>query len=84
MPGWRGAGVDADPGPVVVAGALGALASRYPLPGAAGQAAGDRVGALAAGGGGDVVAAGDGQHVPGAAGLQFGSQARVSAVDRRR
>ena len=69
------------PDPVVVAGARGALACRLPLPGTPRQGPGDGVSALRAGGGADLVAAGDGQCVPGAVVLQFAAQPGIGAVD---
>jgi hypothetical protein len=68
VPGLGGA--DADPGPVVVPAALGALPCGAPLPRPPGQARGDH--ASLAGGGGCLrpVRAGHGQHITGPAALQ--------------
>ena len=76
----RQPGVDAGPGPVIPAVALGAPAGRIPLPRAAGQAARDRPGRAGARPGGHPVRGGHGQHIAHLAALQVGAQARVSAV----
>jgi hypothetical protein len=74
------AGVSGQPGPVVVAVPLGALARGVALPGPAGQAGGELAGLAGARAGGDLAGGGHRQHVTGLAAFQVSAQARVGAV----
>src|SRR5215470_11724458 len=69
----RPAGLDAHPGPVIPAVALGARARRQPLPGPRWQHGSQRVRADRTGRGGDAVALGDGQHIAGLTFLKVGA-----------
>src|SRR6266545_445316 len=83
QPAAARAGVaDGDPGPVIPAVSLGALACRYPLPGPFGQAGGEFIGAGGAPGpGGYPVVARDRQHVGDPLLFQPGAQRPVVSVD---
>ena len=74
------AGVDRQPGPVVIPVALGALAGGVALPRPAGQADGELAGLARARGGGHPVAGGHRQHVTDPAAFQVSAQARVGAI----
>ena len=76
----RPAGVDGQPGPVVEAVALGALAGGVALPGAAGQTGGELAGLAGTRGGGHPVGGGHRQHVPHLTAFQVSAQAWVGAV----